>query len=203
MRPQLLRTAARKMQSPSLTKECERTAGRGRETLQLHQAKRKEEFTAKETTRREPPKPFTPLVMPAPARPPLGEDITTIMSILQVVRSAEVSDLAAKFRKAKHGVDRLKIILDNQDLINRCPYQPHQTVVESTSESPSNSDPEHLADVTNDRIKMHLCVRAGISPCENRNVRPTCKVKERNKTNVIIQLQRPVMTYASPLLMTT
>ncbi|GBP71488.1 hypothetical protein EVAR_103374_1 [Eumeta japonica] len=40
------------------------------------------------------------------------------MSILQVVKSAEVSDLAAKFRKAKHGVDRLKIILDNQDLIS-------------------------------------------------------------------------------------
>ncbi|GBP48356.1 RNA-directed DNA polymerase from mobile element jockey [Eumeta japonica] len=48
----------------------------------------------------------------------LGEDISTIMSILQVVRSAEVSDLAVKFRKAKHGVDRLKILLDNQDLIN-------------------------------------------------------------------------------------
>ncbi|GBP37242.1 RNA-directed DNA polymerase from mobile element jockey [Eumeta japonica] len=48
----------------------------------------------------------------------LGEDISTIMSILQVVRSAEVSDLAAKFRKMKHGVDRLKIILDKQDLIN-------------------------------------------------------------------------------------
>ncbi|GBP90607.1 RNA-directed DNA polymerase from mobile element jockey [Eumeta japonica] len=39
------------------------------------------------------------------------------MSILQVVRSAEVADLAAKFRKAKHGVDRLKIILENQELI--------------------------------------------------------------------------------------
>ncbi|GBP86314.1 hypothetical protein EVAR_58261_1 [Eumeta japonica] len=49
----------------------------------------------------------------------LGLDITTIMSILQVVRSAEVSDLVAKFRKAKHGVDRIRIILDNQDLINR------------------------------------------------------------------------------------
>ncbi|GBP64420.1 hypothetical protein EVAR_19872_1 [Eumeta japonica] len=29
----------------------------------------------------------------------LREDISTIMSILQVVRSAEVADLAAKFRK--------------------------------------------------------------------------------------------------------
>ncbi|GBP97047.1 hypothetical protein EVAR_46746_1 [Eumeta japonica] len=36
------------------------------------------------------------------------EDIGTIMSILQVVRSAEVADLAAKFRKAKHGVDASK-----------------------------------------------------------------------------------------------
>ncbi|GBP43256.1 hypothetical protein EVAR_39314_1 [Eumeta japonica] len=47
----------------------------------------------------------------------LGEDKNTIMSILQVVRTAEVSELAAKFRKAKHGVDRLRIILENQDLI--------------------------------------------------------------------------------------
>ncbi|GBP04886.1 Nucleic-acid-binding protein from transposon X-element [Eumeta japonica] len=42
----------------------------------------------------------------------LGEDISTIMSILQVVRSSEVADLAAKFRKARHGVDRLRIILE-------------------------------------------------------------------------------------------
>ncbi|GBP67556.1 hypothetical protein EVAR_98609_1 [Eumeta japonica] len=70
--------------------------------------RRKEEFMAKETTRREPPKPFTPLRHAGSAASALGEDITTIMSILQVVRSAEVSDLVAKFRKAKHGVDRLK-----------------------------------------------------------------------------------------------
>ncbi|GBP67582.1 hypothetical protein EVAR_98636_1 [Eumeta japonica] len=37
----------------------------------------------------------------------LGEDISIIMSILQVVKSAEVADLAAKFRKSRHGVDRL------------------------------------------------------------------------------------------------
>ncbi|GBP26344.1 Nucleic-acid-binding protein from transposon X-element [Eumeta japonica] len=49
----------------------------------------------------------------------LGEDISTIMSILQVVKSAEVADLAAKFRKARHGVDRLRIILENQELINK------------------------------------------------------------------------------------
>ncbi|GBP67549.1 Nucleic-acid-binding protein from transposon X-element [Eumeta japonica] len=49
----------------------------------------------------------------------LGDDIGTILSILQVVRSAEVADLAAKFRKAKHGVDRLKIILENQELISK------------------------------------------------------------------------------------
>ncbi|GBP32246.1 hypothetical protein EVAR_27670_1 [Eumeta japonica] len=42
----------------------------------------------------------------------LGDDIGTIMSILQAVRSAEVADLAAKFKKAKHGVYRLKIILE-------------------------------------------------------------------------------------------
>ncbi|GBP70344.1 hypothetical protein EVAR_48272_1 [Eumeta japonica] len=36
----------------------------------------------------------------------LAEGINTIMSILHVVRSAEVANLAAKFRKAKHDVDR-------------------------------------------------------------------------------------------------
>ncbi|GBP35349.1 hypothetical protein EVAR_20722_1 [Eumeta japonica] len=46
----------------------------------------------------------------------LGDDIATIMSILQVVRSSEVADLAAIFRKAKHGVDRLKIILETTSL---------------------------------------------------------------------------------------
>ncbi|GBP84375.1 Probable RNA-directed DNA polymerase from transposon BS [Eumeta japonica] len=46
-----------------------------------------------------------------------GDDIGTIMSILQVVRSAEVTDLVARFRKAIHGVDRLKIIWKNQELI--------------------------------------------------------------------------------------
>ncbi|GBP87561.1 Nucleic-acid-binding protein from transposon X-element [Eumeta japonica] len=49
----------------------------------------------------------------------LGEDINTIMSILQVVRGAEVANLAAKFRRVKNGVDRLKIILENQILINK------------------------------------------------------------------------------------
>ncbi|GBP42660.1 hypothetical protein EVAR_87211_1 [Eumeta japonica] len=69
-----------------------------------------------------------PNVRESPTHPPrrtgaaasaLGKDINTIMSILQVVRSAEVADLAAKFRRAKHGVDRLQIILENQDLINK------------------------------------------------------------------------------------
>ncbi|GBP39665.1 hypothetical protein EVAR_25489_1 [Eumeta japonica] len=49
----------------------------------------------------------------------LGEDINSIMSILQVVRSAKVVNLVAKFRTAKHGVDRLKIILENEELINK------------------------------------------------------------------------------------
>ncbi|GBP72953.1 hypothetical protein EVAR_41171_1 [Eumeta japonica] len=49
----------------------------------------------------------------------LGEDINTIMSILQVVKSAEVVDLAVKFRKTRHGVDRLRIILENQELISK------------------------------------------------------------------------------------
>ncbi|GBP67571.1 hypothetical protein EVAR_98625_1 [Eumeta japonica] len=72
------------------------------------------------------PKLSTPLRQAASA---LGEDITTIMSILQVVRSVEVSDLAAKFRKAKHGVDHLKIILDNQDLINRLSMTGHGILI--------------------------------------------------------------------------
>ncbi|GBP52973.1 hypothetical protein EVAR_97566_1 [Eumeta japonica] len=74
---------------------------------------------AKETTKRESPKPPTPLRHAGTAASALDEEITTIMSIFQGVKSAEVSDLVAKFGKAKHGVDRLKIILDNQDLINR------------------------------------------------------------------------------------
>ncbi|GBP34199.1 Nucleic-acid-binding protein from transposon X-element [Eumeta japonica] len=73
--------------------------------------------TTKETNTRECP-PLTSR-RAGTAASALGEDITIITSILQVVRSAEVSDLAAKFRKAKHGVDRLRIILDNQELISR------------------------------------------------------------------------------------
>ncbi|GBP47529.1 hypothetical protein EVAR_30619_1 [Eumeta japonica] len=49
----------------------------------------------------------------------LRENINTITSIPKVVRSAEVANIAAKFRKANRGVDRLKIILENQELINK------------------------------------------------------------------------------------
>ncbi|GBP03449.1 Probable RNA-directed DNA polymerase from transposon BS [Eumeta japonica] len=147
-------------------------------------ARRKEEFTAKETTRREPPKPPTPLRHAGSAASALGEDITTIMSILQVVRSAEVSALAAKFRKAKHGVDRLQIILENQDLINRCPYQP-STVVESSSRTvPANSDRENCRRCYQVRDKNAALRRAGKYPtCENRSCARTLqrKVKERIK----------------------
>ncbi|GBP72648.1 hypothetical protein EVAR_83158_1 [Eumeta japonica] len=73
--------------------------------------------TTKETNIRESP-PLTSR-RARTAASALGEDITTIMSIFQVVRSTEVSDLAAKCRKAKHGVDRSRIILDNQELISR------------------------------------------------------------------------------------
>ncbi|GBP47269.1 Probable RNA-directed DNA polymerase from transposon BS [Eumeta japonica] len=59
----------------------------------------------------------------------LGDDIDTIMSILQIVRSAEVADLAAKFRKVKHSVDRLKIILENQELISRLSMTGHGTII--------------------------------------------------------------------------
>ncbi|GBP47501.1 hypothetical protein EVAR_30589_1 [Eumeta japonica] len=37
------------------------------------------------------------------------------MSILKVVRNAEVADLAVKFRRAEHGVNCLKIILENHE----------------------------------------------------------------------------------------
>ncbi|GBP83588.1 hypothetical protein EVAR_49079_1, partial [Eumeta japonica] len=40
----------------------------------------------------------------------LREDINTITSILQVVKSAEVDELASKCGKTKPGVDRLRII---------------------------------------------------------------------------------------------
>ncbi|GBP05031.1 hypothetical protein EVAR_3380_1 [Eumeta japonica] len=39
----------------------------------------------------------------------LGEDINTIMSIFQVMKSVEDTELDSKFKKAKHGVDRLRI----------------------------------------------------------------------------------------------
>ncbi|GBP70389.1 hypothetical protein EVAR_45656_1 [Eumeta japonica] len=86
-------------------------------TLVLPSFKKKGSQQAKETTRKS-LKPSTPLRHAGSTASALGEDVTTIMSILHVVRSTEVSDLAVKFRKAKHGVDRLRIILDNQDLIN-------------------------------------------------------------------------------------
>ncbi|GBP41727.1 RNA-directed DNA polymerase from mobile element jockey [Eumeta japonica] len=77
----------------------------------------KVQLAAKNTIRRECPKPTSVPRSAGTAVSTLEENISTIMSILQVVRS-EVSDLEAKFQKAKHGVDHLKIILDNQDLIN-------------------------------------------------------------------------------------
>ncbi|GBP36084.1 Probable RNA-directed DNA polymerase from transposon BS [Eumeta japonica] len=82
---------------PHWTKECNRTKD-----------------AARDTTRWECPQPTSVPRSAGTVASALGEDISTIMSILQVVRSAEVSEIAAKFRK--HGVDRLKIILDNQDL---------------------------------------------------------------------------------------
>ncbi|GBP07583.1 hypothetical protein EVAR_2725_1 [Eumeta japonica] len=80
---------------------------------------KKVQLMAKDTAWQECPKLTSVPRSAGTAATALGEDISTIMSILQVVRSAEVSDLVAKFRKAKHGVDRLKVILDNQDLNNR------------------------------------------------------------------------------------
>ncbi|GBP86552.1 Nucleic-acid-binding protein from transposon X-element [Eumeta japonica] len=73
--------------------------------------------SADETNRKVPQK--QPTRQTGTAASALGDDIGTIMSILQVVRSAEVADLAAKFRKAKHGVDRLKIIQENQELLSK------------------------------------------------------------------------------------
>ncbi|GBP48568.1 hypothetical protein EVAR_38543_1 [Eumeta japonica] len=47
------------------------------------------------------------------------EDLNTIMSILQMVKSAGDAELTSKFRKAEHVVNRLCIILENQELINK------------------------------------------------------------------------------------
>ncbi|GBP30263.1 hypothetical protein EVAR_94574_1 [Eumeta japonica] len=60
-----------------------------------------------------------PLRQAGTAASALGDDIATIKSILQVVRSTKFANLVAKLRKAKHGVDHLKIILENQELIRR------------------------------------------------------------------------------------
>ncbi|GBP94600.1 Probable RNA-directed DNA polymerase from transposon BS [Eumeta japonica] len=48
-----------------------------------------------------------------------GEDILTIISMLRVVKSPEFAQLAADFRKARSGEDRLKVILRHQYLLNR------------------------------------------------------------------------------------
>ncbi|GBP23158.1 hypothetical protein EVAR_82320_1 [Eumeta japonica] len=61
----------------------------------------------KDTTIREGLKPCTTPHHAGTVVSALGEDIISIMSILQMVRRAEVADLTAKFRKANHGVDRL------------------------------------------------------------------------------------------------
>ncbi|GBO98983.1 hypothetical protein EVAR_367_1 [Eumeta japonica] len=48
-----------------------------------------------------------------------GEDINIIMLIFQEAKRVEVAELASKFRKAKHRVDRLRIIMENQEVINK------------------------------------------------------------------------------------
>ncbi|GBP16275.1 hypothetical protein EVAR_93642_1 [Eumeta japonica] len=115
---------------PHWTKECNRIKEAGDEPLccncgqkhtyrKLRAQQEKVPLPARDTTRRECSKPTSVSRSAGNASSALGEVISTIMSILQVVRSAEIFDLEAKFRKTKHGVDRLKIILDNQDLIYR------------------------------------------------------------------------------------
>ncbi|GBP14456.1 hypothetical protein EVAR_7739_1 [Eumeta japonica] len=84
----------------------------------------------------------------------LGEDINTIISILQMVSSVEVADLAAKFRKAKHSVDRLRIILENKDLI-----------------IPANSDRKELPRDVSELIRAKnaaLCQVDKYPTCKNR-----------------------------------
>ncbi|GBP36290.1 hypothetical protein EVAR_85539_1 [Eumeta japonica] len=108
-----------------------------------------------------------------------GEDISTILSILQIVRSAEVAKLAAKFRKASHGVDRLRFILENQDLINDVDNaigaltNNTRTVIENTSRTvPAKSDRRELPrDVSESiRDKNAALRRVDKYPtCENRS----------------------------------
>ncbi|GBP96933.1 Nucleic-acid-binding protein from transposon X-element [Eumeta japonica] len=71
----------------------------------------------KEATR-EPPKPASAKQKDSSAGP-LGEDILTIMSMLKVIKSPEFAQLAADFRQARSGEDRLTVILRHQDLLNR------------------------------------------------------------------------------------
>ncbi|GBP45127.1 hypothetical protein EVAR_33232_1 [Eumeta japonica] len=67
---------------------------------------------------REPPKPDSAKQTESSAGP-LAEDILTIMSMLKVVKSPEFAQLAADFRIARSGEDRLTVILRHQDLLNR------------------------------------------------------------------------------------
>ncbi|GBP14941.1 hypothetical protein EVAR_6594_1 [Eumeta japonica] len=78
---------------------------------------RVESEPVKEATR-EPPKPAT-AKKTATSAGPLGEDILTIISMLRVVKRPEFAQLAADFRKARSGEDRLMVILRHQDLLNR------------------------------------------------------------------------------------
>ncbi|GBP24825.1 hypothetical protein EVAR_14158_1 [Eumeta japonica] len=59
----------------------------------------------KEATR-DPPKPASAKQKDSSAGP-LGEDILTIMSMLKVIKSPEFAQLAADFRQARSGEDRL------------------------------------------------------------------------------------------------
>ncbi|GBP76283.1 hypothetical protein EVAR_54970_1 [Eumeta japonica] len=113
---------------PHWTKECNRTKEAGDEPSccncgQKHTpnyggcprradpTKQLTDTIARDTIWRECPKPSRIPRSAGTAASAFGKDSSTIMAIFQVVRNAEVSNLTAKFRKATHGIDRLKIIL--------------------------------------------------------------------------------------------
>ncbi|GBP16760.1 hypothetical protein EVAR_13374_1 [Eumeta japonica] len=126
--------------------------------------RRKESQQAKEATRRGSFKPSNSLRSAGIAASALGEDISTIMFILQVVRSAEISELVAKFRKAKHGVDRLRIILHNQGLTNRNGREMEALVEDLHFNIVTPLTPTHYPNDVNRRPDiLHIALMKGVA----------------------------------------
>ncbi|GBP58952.1 hypothetical protein EVAR_97325_1 [Eumeta japonica] len=120
----------------------------------------------------------------------LGEDINTIMSILQVVKSVEVAELASKFRKAKHGEIDTPILnnipndivsTDDIDFAIGALTNHITTVVENSSRTVSTNSsrrelPRDVSELI--RAKKAALRRTGKYPtCENRSLARTLQRK--------------------------